>query len=304
MKILGVNISHNPSICIIEDSVVKEFYNEERFVLLKNFDLYEDKFEILQSILQKIKFKPDIVCYASFGRFLELDFDADTKIINKIQKQLNNPNYFFNFKEHHLYHAITGFYFSDYKEAAAIVIDGGGACNYLIPYQEMESIYLINNKNCYPIYKHSSNARSLLNITNSYVYKYVNGYINKFSSEVVGGMAFQKACNECSLDGEKDAGKLMGLSSYGYTDKKYNLDYNKVKIAKDVQEKTFQDTCALIDKAKQHSSNIILSGGYALNCSNNFKYVKKYPELNFFVDPVPNDPGTAIGVGLYYENYK
>ena len=30
--------------------------------------------------------------------------------------------------------------------------------------------------------------------------------------------------------------------------------------------------------------NIILSGGYHLNCSNNFKLVKQFPEYNFFVE--------------------
>ena len=45
-------------------------------------------------------------------------------------------------------------------------------------------------------------------------------------------------------------------------------------------------------------------GGYFLNCSNNFKYVKQFPNLNFFVDPVPHDGGTAIGACIYYENYN
>ena len=41
-----------------------------------------------------------------------------------------------------------------------------------------------------------------------------------------------------------------------------------------------------------------------MNCLNNFKLVKKYPKLNFFVDPIAHDGGTAIGAALYYENYK
>jgi len=96
----------------------------------------------------------------------------------------------------------------------------------------------------------------------------------------------------------------MGLSSYAYTDKKYSLDYNKVQIAKEAQEKTFIATCNLIDKLKDKTNNILLSGGYFLNCSNNFKYVKKYSKLNFFVDPIPHDAGTAIGAVVYYDKYK
>ena len=71
------------------------------------------------------------------------------------------------------------------------------------------------------------------------------------------------------------------------------------------QEETLEEKINLIKKAKQYSNckNIILSGGYHLNCSNNFKLVKHFPELNFFVDPIPYDGGTAVGVALY-ENYK
>jgi len=41
-----------------------------------------------------------------------------------------------------------------------------------------------------------------------------------------------------------------------------------------------------------------------LNCSNNFKLVKHFPEYNFFVDPIPYDGGTAVGAAYLYENYK
>ena len=60
-----------------------------------------------------------------------------------------------------------------------------------------------------------------------------------------------------------------------------------------------------MERAKKYSDckNIILSGGYHLNCSNNFKIVKKYPEYNFFVDPISYDGGTAVGAAYYYENY-
>ena len=101
-----------------------------------------------------------------------------------------------------------------------------------------------------------------------------------------------------------DAGKLMGLYHMQIQKGKFNLNYDHVKIANDIQIQTFNETCDLIEIAKTKSKNILLSGGYFLNCSNNFKYVKKYPDLNFFVDPIPNDAGTCIGACLYYDNYK
>lgn len=307
MKILGINISHHPSVCVYENNKIKEFYNEERFILKKKFQPDKDT-EIYQSLLQKLNFKPDLVCYASFGRNNEYYDCTDIEIINKLQSQLNNPPYYFNIKEHHLYHAVSAFYFSSFDDAAAIIIDGGGACKFYIPFQEVESIYLVNKKNIVPFYKHSTSYRSYTNILESIptyeINKYINGFLNKFSNQTRGGIDFLNACKKIGFEGEEDAGKVMGLSSYAYTNDTYQLDYSKVKIAKDVQEKTFNETCELIELVKHRNKNIILSGGYFLNCSNNFKYVKKYPELNFFVDPIPHDAGTAIGVAIYYDNYK
>jgi carbamoyltransferase len=310
VKILGINISHHTSICFYENGKVKNFFNEERFIGLKNFDPTDvENFVSLRSIKEKVNFKPEIVCYTSFGRNNSYHKISDYKIIDSLQKQLNNPNYYFNIREHHLYHAICGFYFSNFEEAAVIVVDAGGACKIEIPYQEIESIYFINKKNIKPFYKHytcHNNFNRFLN-HNFKLHEqtiFFDGHINKFSNYSIGGLTFNLGCEKLKYSGN-DAGKLMGLSSYGYSKEKYkDLDYDKVTIAKEVQEKSFYDTSKLIDLIKDKTKNVILSGGCALNCSNNFKYVKKYPELNFFVDPIPHDAGTAIGVALYYDNYR
>ena len=303
MKTLGVNISHHPSICVFNNGVVEQFYNEERFNLKKNWIPNQKNFKIFQSILQKINFKPDFICYTSYGNSSS---EIDKKIISVIQKQLESPPYFFNKEHHHIYHALTSFYFSGFEEAVAIVVDGGGAMlKDYIPYRELESIYVVNRKKIYPIYKHNSNRinqfKELCNDTQ--VSKYIDNVLNIFSQKSIGGKAFVDGCLQINFKAD-EAGKLMGLSSYAKSKEKFSLNYDYVKIANDVQEKTFNETCDLINKAKKLNKNILLSGGYFLNCSNNFKYVKKYPELNFFVDPIPNDAGTCIGACLYNEYYK
>ena len=95
----------------------------------------------------------------------------------------------------------------------------------------------------------------------------------------------------------------MGIAAY--KNKGTDLDKNVLEIANKAQDETLKDIIDLIEKAKEYSDckNLILSGGYHLNCLNNFKLVKLYPEYNFFVDPVPYDAGTAIGGVFFYENY-
>jgi predicted NodU family carbamoyl transferase len=44
-----------------------------------------------------------------------------------------------------------------------------------------------------------------------------------------------------------------------------------------------------------------LSGGYSLNCTNNYKYLDAFPDHQFFVDPIPHDGGTGAGAAIWFE---
>jgi len=56
----------------------------------------------------------------------------------------------------------------------------------------------------------------------------------------------------------------------------------------------------LIKKALEHSNNIVLSGGCALNCVANYEYLKHLPEdAKLYVEPVSSDAGTAAGLAMY-----
>ena len=314
-KTLGINISHDFSVCVYENNKIKDLWYEERFNLIKNWaPKNTKKFKHhLISLLKKIDFKPDLICYSSFYRDPS-HLSSDYEIIKNIQKQLDNPKFYFDKYNHHIYHALSSFYFSNFNEAMSIVIDGGGAQPFDDRYQEMESIFYLNKKLIYLLFQHLSNRRYIkvldeIEDYSNYVYmKYKNNTEYVYTSNSVGGYEFSRGCRLIGFEGnaEENAGKLMGLSSYAYTNKKYQLNYNHVEIAKKIQDKTFDSTCKLIEKAYKYKEikNFVMSGGYFLNCSNNFKYVKKYPEFNFFIDPIPHDGGTAIGACVYYDQYK
>ena len=78
------------------------------------------------------------------------------------------------------------------------------------------------------------------------------------------------------------------------TEQAKNLAY---KVQKDTEEQIFN----LIKKAVDITgeSNIVISGGFGLNCVANYKIVKRFPELNIYVDPIAHDGGTAIGLAKY-----
>lgn len=75
-----------------------------------------------------------------------------------------------------------------------------------------------------------------------------------------------------------------------------------------VQASTQEAVLNLIKYAAESTGNknIVLSGGYGLNCVANYYYLDTLREMgiNLYVEPMSNDGGTAIGAALlfYYEN--
>lgn len=72
-------------------------------------------------------------------------------------------------------------------------------------------------------------------------------------------------------------------------------------LAYHIQQETEEQMYALIQKAIDITgeTNIVISGGYGLNCVANYKYIKKFPNINFYIDPIAHDGGTAIGLARY-----
>jgi carbamoyltransferase len=78
-------------------------------------------------------------------------------------------------------------------------------------------------------------------------------------------------------------------------------------IAWHIQNETEEQMYALIQKAIDITgeNNVVISGGFGLNCVANYKYLKKFPGVNFYIDPISHDGGTAIGLARYaWYNYS
>ena len=85
-------------------------------------------------------------------------------------------------------------------------------------------------------------------------------------------------------------------------------DLTKLQSRRDmayaVQVESEQMVLDLIRKAVKMSGekNVVLSGGYGLNCVANYWYLEqlKGEGINLFVEPVSNDAGTAIGAAYWH----
>ena len=84
--------------------------------------------------------------------------------------------------------------------------------------------------------------------------------------------------------------------------KEWPAHQSRKDMAYATQVETQQAVLDIIYKAVKITGkkNIVLSGGYGLNCVANYWYLDKLKEdgINLYVEPVSNDGGTAIGAGL------
>jgi carbamoyltransferase len=338
MYILSINISHDSSTCLLQDGEIIFYQEFERKSKVKHNYLKDiNSFTFYHS--DDIKKYTNFVDYIIFCSF---DSPNDEKIISLVLEQLKNTglkwnNTLYNADNHHLYHASNAAFSSGFEECACLIIDGSGsrfkfAQENKILSREIESIYSFDYSNgLKEKFKHYSRLGAGL---------YEDFGIDKngdctlvFSDSISCGKLFNMFSHEMGYNRDgNDAGKIMGLSSYGKKVETYGNWFNNIfdieitnnnaivaisktignlqpqdqrDILKTLQEETKKHTIHLIKKTLKicNTNNIVLSGGYFLNCVNNYHYLKQFPEVNFYVDPISYDGGISIGAAklLWYE---
>ena len=95
--------------------------------------------------------------------------------------------------------------------------------------------------------------------------------------------------------------------------REWHYDESKITdLEKDIAWKVQNDAQQLvgdyIEKAIKETGlkQICCAGGYFLNCVSNYYLVKRFPDIEFYFEPIANDAGTAIGAAklLWYGETK
>ena len=122
-NILGINSSHNGSVCVLCDGEIDFFVEEERFSRNKHEDT---PVEILKYVASK--YKIDEIAIGG----LEILFEANaSKIYQNYLKLLFKNTPLTNLLgSHHLCHAFSSFSSSGFNKALCVVIDGSGSLLY------------------------------------------------------------------------------------------------------------------------------------------------------------------------------
>ncbi|EKE25898.1 MAG: hypothetical protein ACD_5C00008G0009 [uncultured bacterium] len=216
MNIIGLNLEKtkyglpldNGGVCLIKDGKVASLINEERL----NRKQYSSGYRLsLQYILDDSKIKLSEIDYFVASSCLESPRSTRSAQAELKRNGFNVSLNKIKICDHHLSHAYTAYYPSGFNEAIIMVIDGDGNLNdrQMIPGTKNKNFYWENKFNHQSYYIGNKNEIKLLEKDES------------ISNENGFGGAYRYFTFFCGFPGYRFAGKLMGLSAYGYKRNKY-----------------------------------------------------------------------------------
>ena len=203
------------------------------------------------------------------------------------------------YREHHILHAMCGFYNSEFEEADVVVVDGMGNNG------EVASRFRISKPNNIEILE--KQVHMGVGMMYASISEYL-GFGSLGSGKVMGLAPYGKEDPEIKpfvIDGEINSELFhrtnvgANFIPYDYLPKSRNLDDQRIRNLCYRLQKDFEKW--MIDFIlKCDNKNIVLTGGCALNCVANYEYLKYLPEgVKLYVEPVSTDAGTALGLAKY-----
>jgi len=341
MITLGISrSSHNGSVALLKNNEILFYIESER---LSNIKHDHHVFQAIQKIKEYTTYIDNLVL-TGMSQTTRYDGFAATDAYSATVLGLNKTflshgfNVYDFWDNHHAMHAATSFYNSGFNRALCIVKDGMGSdfqiknANFMnYSGREISSCFIMEYPYLMQVLEQTIIVPTKTNNTK------INVGNNVFMTDSVSeGTAFGVISKKFGFH-ELDAGKVMGMSSYGkknnnippiYKNGLINSDLFKIKeddvritnlnfeviedfnfkadfaysLQTEIQEAVSKE---IIEKLKNSGEkNLCLSGGFFLNCVSNYHLLKKLPnDINIYVEPISNDAGNAIGAAkfLYHQ---
>ena len=348
-KILGISaFYHDSSAALIKNGEIMAAAQEERFTRIKHDSKFPSnaiKF-VLDYTNTNLKDVDYVVFYEKpflkFERLLETyialspkgftqfsksmpiwlkDKLFQKKLIKdnllKIDKEFNAKNKLY-FSEHHLSHAASAYYPSNFNEAVVITADGVG--------EWATTTISIGNGKDLKIEKEIHFPHSLGLLYSAFTYycgfKVNSGEYKLMGLAPYGSPKFTKLIKENLIEIMDDGSFKLNLKYFDYatglkmTNTKFDkLFGHKARNSKNEEISQFHmDIAASIQKVTEEVmikicksvkseykiDNLCLAGGVALNCVANGKILKNKIFKNIWIQPASGDAGGSLGAALAF----
>tara|TARA_R110000803_G_scaffold204375_1_gene270345 strand:+ start:422 stop:1543 length:1122 start_codon:yes stop_codon:yes gene_type:complete len=333
-NILGINPFHNGSVCVLSDGEIVYFLEEERLTRKKQD---ANPFRVILDILTKYEINEVVVGGISqYDGFLNYtNEDPFISLINKHFSYSTHIHYSKISSKHHYSHLIHTYYNSGFKESLGIVIDGGGS---IVKNEngeeiiEKDSIFLCTPNKTTLLHSSGNLLDKLdnpfpINIGIAYGIISQNlGFGWGEEGKLMGLSSYGKYNPNIPplFIGEKTNPKLIWQDNSQFSpfinqrqhinlekfpiNFKYDWHTNSnfdIHFEKDLAWRIQFDTQKLVGDyiekyiKKTNLKKVCCAGGYFLNCVANYYLTKRFPDVEFYFEPISHDGGTAIGAAFH-----
>jgi hypothetical protein len=314
--IVGISRVHNSAVTLLKNGEIVFHLENERLSNIK-YDAYV--FQTLAKLPEYVDHVDDI-CIAGVGPTVPVEnFTKDnvyTTFIARLNKNFFSKDYnvYDLWNHHHKVHAACAFYNSGFSQAVCVIKDGMGS-DYPIADtrfqtgtygRETSTTFLASYPDIFEVVDKTVSVPFEANVV-------IDGNV-KITNAISEALAFQKTSKHFGFH-ELDAGKVMGMSSYGkstgtnppiFKNNQVNTELFKptqhdlrtvevntkiaphlidadfttqANFAYDLQQQTQAEIKSyILDMVEQTGcKNVCLSGGYFLNCVANYEFLKDLP---------------------------
>lgn len=353
MKILGISsFSHESSCSLISDEGIQCVLEEERFNRIKH--TWEFPKQALQQCFSQTStpihtidhftffWNPQTEIVRNIGHFIKF-FPASLNLLRS--KAVNNGLPFMqrimskrtigqnirsqfqlprvpkiHFIEHHLCHAASAFFISEFEEAAILTIDGRGESTTTLlargqgnKIQKLSEIriphslgHLYAAVTSYLGFKPFSDEWKVMGMSAYGKSTYVHDFKDIIQLNKNGQFKLNLKYFQFHTHGQEKWVSPQFIDQFGQPrfphetleQKHYDIAYALQKLI----EETGVALAQALYKITQQP-NLCITGGVALNCLMNRAIIEQTPFQKFFIQPIANDAGTSLGSALYYYHH-
>ena len=313
MYVLGIHIGHDGGAALIKDGKLVVAISEERLSRKKHSNgWWLSVIYCLKS--EKISFNDiELIVWSNCGPRLNKGYDGGIEMVTGVKCHTICC-------DHHLSHALAAVSLSGENKGLVLVTDAGG--NEGVGNNEVtESAFIFDNNEFNLVMQSDPNRERCKGLGTAYdAFSSFLGFGAEESGKTMGLSAYGTDLDhnhypdlfKISADGsieslleDTDYWGVMKLS------KKYNLNFGNpfpdstsaaaANLAQYIQVQLEGATLKLIKTllSKHNFSNVLLSGGVALNCVSNNKLSESLGGVNLFPCPPASDCGLPLGNAVY-----
>lgn len=328
---LGIHIGHDRSAAIVRDGKLIAHLAQERIDRIKHSNSPEIPYEAIKKLLEWCNIKPDQISGIGISYTNVVIEDILNQLSDELRATLGINDIPIIGVGHHLAHAYSTYFTSDFNKSLILVADGAGdivgakieaesiytghAGKIKLEEQRLQDFGLMKTdrrNSFYPDYMHQLDLNKEISIGRKYEQlTYLIGFKHGEAGKTMGLASYAKPLME--LEQPTFSGLDFSLTYQEYLDKvnefrvQHRLSWYELLST---QKESIASLAQLIAEnyiltilnsinSKGDYSDLCLAGGVFLNCLLNQRILEKAKFKRIHIIPAAGDDGQSVGTAIY-----